>query len=65
MALLDKFTAPDVPEIGSGGRPLCAEITKDGEIVWVLRDFRWLKECTAVQILDDPGDPEIIGDCER
>ena len=34
MALLDKFTAPDVPEIGSGGRPLCAEITKDGEIVW-------------------------------
>ena len=36
-----------------------------GEIVWVLRDFRWLKECTAVQILDDPGDPEIVCDCER
>jgi len=50
---------------GHGGRPQCTEITKDGEIVWVLRDFRWLKECTAVQILDDPGDPEIVCDCER
>ena len=50
---------------GHGGRPQCAEITKDGEIVWVLRDFRWLKECTAVQILDDPGDPEKLCDCER
>lgn len=49
----------------NGLTPQCVEVTKEGEVVWVLKDWRELGPCTAVQILNDPGDPEIIGQLQR
>ena len=48
-----------------GTTPQLIEVTPDKEVVWVLNDWRELGPSTAVQILDDPGDPEIPGECER
>lgn len=50
---------------GKGTTPQLIEVTPQKEVVWVLKDWRQLGPATAVQILDDPGDPEIPGDCER
>lgn len=51
---------------GHNGRtPQCVEVNRQGEVVWVMKDWRDLGPCTAVQILNDPGDPEIPGQLER
>jgi len=47
---------------GGGGRgPQLVEVTPDKEVVWELQDWQDLGDATAVQILDDPGIPEIPG----
>lgn len=48
-----------------GLSPQLVEVTREKEVVWVLNDWRELGPCTAIQVLDDPGDPEIPGECER
>ena len=52
--------------MGNGGTtPQLVEVTPDKKVVWVLNDWRELGPATAIQILDDPGDPEVPGECER
>lgn len=51
---------------GDGGRaPQLLEITPDKEVVWSVYDWDVLGSASAVQILNDPGVPEVPGDCER
>jgi hypothetical protein len=40
------------------------EVTPDKKVVWVLWDWKNLGPATAVQILDEPGFPEIPGELE-
>jgi hypothetical protein len=48
---------------GGGGKgPQLVEVTPDKQVVWVLQDWQTLGDATAVQILDDPGVPEIPGE---
>ena len=49
----------------NGLSPQLVEVTPEKEVVWVLNDWRELGPCTAIQVLDDPGDPEVPGQCER
>jgi hypothetical protein len=49
----------------SGKGPQMVEITPDKKVVWVLQDWKDLGDATAVQILDDPGIPEIPGESEH
>jgi hypothetical protein len=41
------------------------EVTKDKQVVWVMQDWKTLVPVTTVQILDDPGVPEIPGQSEH
>jgi hypothetical protein len=41
------------------------EVTPDKKVVWVLQDWKDICDGTAVQILDDPGIPEIPGQSEH
>jgi hypothetical protein len=51
---------------GGGGKgPQLVEVTPDKKVVWVLWDFNHLGPATALQILDDPGYPEIPGESEH
>jgi hypothetical protein len=51
---------------GKGGHgPQLIEVTPDKKIVWVLEDWKDINDATAVQILDDPGIPEIPGQSEH
>jgi outer membrane protein assembly factor BamB len=51
---------------GGGGKgPQLVEVTPDKKVVWVLQDWHTLGDATAVQILDDPGIPEIPGESEH
>ena len=50
---------------GSGKGPQLVEVTPDKKVVWVLQDWKDLGPATAVQILDDPGVPEIPGESEH
>jgi hypothetical protein len=51
---------------GNNGKgPQLVEITPDKKVVWVLQDWKELGDATAVQILDDPGVPEIPGQSEH
>ena len=51
---------------GDGGRcPQLVEVTPDKKVVWVINDWKNFGPATAVQILSDPGIPEIPGDCQR
>jgi hypothetical protein len=51
---------------GQGGKgPQLIEVTKDKKVVWVLHDWQNVGDGTAVQILDDPGIPEIPGQSEH
>jgi hypothetical protein len=50
---------------GNGKGPQLVEVTPDKKVVWVLWDFNDLGPATAVQILDDPGIPEIPGESEH
>ncbi len=49
---------------GSTG-PQLIEVTNDKKVVWVLQDWKNIGDATAVQILDDPGIPEIPGQSEH
>jgi hypothetical protein len=51
---------------GGGGKgPQLVEVTPDKKVVWVLQDWQDLGDATAVQILDDPGIPEIPGQSQH
>jgi hypothetical protein len=51
---------------GNGGEgPQLIEVTPDKKVVWVLQDWKALGDATAVQILDDPGIPEVPGESEH
>ena len=50
---------------GNGATPQVIEVTPKHEIVWVLKDWKHLGPCTALQILDEPGIPEQPGACFR
>jgi outer membrane protein assembly factor BamB len=51
---------------GNAGKgPQLVEVTPDKKVVWVLQDWQDLGDATAVQILDDPGIPEIPGQSEH
>jgi hypothetical protein len=50
---------------GSGKGPQLVEVTSDKKVVWVLQDWKDLGDASAVQILDDPGTPEIPGESEH
>lgn len=45
--------------------PQLIEVTPDKKVVWVLQDWKHIGDATAVQILDDPGVPEIPGQSEH
>ena len=45
--------------------PQLVEVTPDKKVVWVLQDWKEIGDATAVQILDDPGVPEIPGQSEH
>ena len=49
----------------SGEGPQLIEVTPDKKVVWVLQDWKTLGDATAVQILNDPGIPEIPGESEH
>ena len=51
---------------GDGGKGCqLVEITPDKKLVWALKDWKTFGPATAVQILDEPGVPEIPGDLQR
>jgi hypothetical protein len=51
---------------GGGGKgPQLVEVSPEKKVVWVLQDWQDLGDATAVQILDDPGIPEIPGDSQH
>ena len=50
---------------GNGKGPQLVEVTRDKKVVWVLRDWAHFGPATAVQILDDPGVPEVPGQSEH
>lgn len=45
--------------------PQVIEVTPDKKVVWVLQDYKDLPSCTGIQLLDEPGVPEIPGDLKR
>jgi hypothetical protein len=49
----------------SGRGPQLVEVSHDKKIVWVLQDWKNMGDATAVQILDDPGVPEVPGQSEH
>jgi outer membrane protein assembly factor BamB len=49
----------------NGQGPQLVEVTPDKKVAWVLWDWKNLGPATAVQILDDPGIPEIPGQSEH
>jgi len=52
-------------QVGRGNPPQLIEVTPDKKVVWMLRDWVHFGGSTAVQILDDPGIPEIPGESEH
>ena len=50
---------------GDGKGPQLVEVTPDKKVVWVLNDWANLGPATAVQILDDPGIPEMPGQSQH
>ncbi len=51
---------------GRGGQgPQLIEVTPAKKVVWVLQDWKNIGDATAVQVLDDPGVPEIPGQSEH
>jgi hypothetical protein len=51
---------------GANGKgPQLIEVTPDKKVVWVFQDWKTLGSASAVQILDDPGIPEIPGQSEH
>ena len=50
---------------GTGKGPQLVEVTPDKKVVWVLQDWKEIGGATAVQILDDPGTPEVPGQSQH
>ena len=51
---------------GDGGRtPQLIEVPPEKQVVWVLKDWKNLGPCTAVQVLTESGRPEAPGECQR
>lgn len=50
---------------GNAKGPQLIEVTPDMHVVWVLWDWHDFGPATAVQVLDDPGIPEIPGQSEH
>ena len=50
-------------EQGKGAQ--LVEVTRDKKVVWVLDDWTQFGPATAVQVLDDPGVPELPGGSEH
>ena len=48
-----------------GLAPQMVEVTRDKEVVWVFDDWSQIGPVTAVQVLSEPGVPEIPGALER
>lgn len=48
-----------------GNGPQMVEVTPDKKVVWVLQDWKTFGPVTSVQVLDDPGIPEIPGQSEH
>lgn len=48
-----------------GKGPQLIEVTKDKKVVWVMWDWKNIGDATALQILGDPGIPEIPGQSEH
>jgi hypothetical protein len=48
-----------------GVGPQLIEVTPEKKIVWILQDWKNIGDATAVQVLDDPGIPEIPGQSEH
>jgi len=49
----------------AGKGPQLIEVTKEKKVVWVLWDWKNIGDATALQVLDDPGIPEIPGQSEH
>jgi hypothetical protein len=49
----------------AGNGPQMVEVTRDKKVVWVLQDWKTFGPVTTVQVLDDPGIPEIPGQSEH
>lgn len=49
----------------NGKGPQMVEVTRDKKVVWVMQDWKTLGPVTTVQVLDDPGIPEIPGQSEH
>jgi hypothetical protein len=50
---------------GNGKGPQMIEVTPDKKVIWVMEDWKDINGVSAVQILDDPGIPEIPGQSEH
>jgi outer membrane protein assembly factor BamB len=48
-----------------GKGPQLIEVTPDKKVVWVLQDWKDMCSASSVQILDDPGIPEVPGESEH
>jgi outer membrane protein assembly factor BamB len=48
-----------------GKGPQLIEVTQDKKVVWVLDDWKNIGDATAIQVLDDPGIPEMPGQSEH
>ena len=52
-------------QVGTNHPPQLVEVTRDKKVVWMLRNWDDFSGATAVQILDDPGVPEIPGESQH
>jgi hypothetical protein len=50
---------------GKAQGPQLVEVTRNKKVVWVLQDWANFGPASAVQILDDPGIPEVPGESEH
>lgn len=49
----------------NGNSPQLIEINREKKVIWVLQNWKTLGPATAVQVLDDPGVPEVPGQLGR
>lgn len=49
----------------NGKGPQLIEVTRDKKVIWVLHDYKSVGDGTALQVLDDPGVPEVPGESEH
>lgn len=52
-------------QVGRNHPPQLVEVTKDKKVIWMLRNWTDFGGSTAVQILDEPGIPEVPGDSQH